>query len=122
MDNLSQFEPLLMGGELPMEMPPTLAKALHSSAKALLLQELQNRRLSKNTKSFRDGRWWASMTLGQWHEQFVWLSERTIQRYFRDLAEQGIVIVGNFNEDRFDQTNWYSLDYQALNQLIQEKG
>lgn len=126
MDNSSQFEPLLMGGELPMEMPPTLAKALHSSAKALLLQELQNRlqanRLSKNTKSFRDGRWWASMTLGQWHEQFVWLSERTIQRYFRDLAEQGIVIVGNFNEDSFDQTNWYTLDYQALNQLIQEKG
>ena len=61
MDNLSQFEPLLMDDELPMEMPPTLAKALHSSAKALLLQGLQNRlqanRLSKNTKSFRDGRW-----------------------------------------------------------------
>ena len=126
MDNSSQIEPLLMDDELPMEMPPTLAKALHSSAKALLLQGLQNRlqssQLNNDTKSFRDGRWWASMTLGQWHEQFVWLSERTIQRYFRDLAEQGIVIVGNFNEDRFDQTNWYTLDYQALNQLIEEKG
>ncbi|MFR0617732.1 hypothetical protein ACLUWF_06090 [Limosilactobacillus mucosae] len=126
MDNSVQFESLLMSDELPMMMAPKLAKVLHSSAKALLLQELQNRlqanRLSKNTKSFKDGRWWASMTLGQWHEQFVWLSERTIQRYFRDLAEQGIVIVGNFSENRFDQTNWYTLDYQALNQLMQEKG
>ena len=115
-----------MSDELPMMMAPKLAKALHSSEKALLVQELQNRlqanRLSENAKSFKDGRWCASMTLGQWHEQFVWLSERTIQRYFRDLAEQGIVIVGDFNEDRFDQTNWYTLDYQALNQLIQEKG
>lgn len=126
MDNSVQFESLLMSDELPMMMAPKLAKALHSSEKALLVQELQNQlqanRLSKNTKSFKDGRWWASMTLGQWHEQFVWLSERTIQRYFRDLAEQGIVIVGNFSENRFDQTNWYTLDYQALNQLMQEKG
>lgn len=126
MDNSGQFESLLMSDELPMMMTPKLAKALHSSEKALLVQELQNRlqanRLSKNAELFRDGHWWASMTLGQWHEQFVWLSERTIQRYFRDLADLGIVIVGNFNEDSFDRTNWYTLDYQVLNQLMQEKG
>lgn len=104
----------------------TLARVLKSSDQAIIVDQLLNWQQKKarinDPEAFHEGTWWVYMPIRAWQGQLSWISERTIQRYFRDLTEQGIVIVGNFNEDRFDQTNWYSLDYQALNQLIQEKG
>lgn len=104
----------------------TLARVLKNSDQAIMVDQLLNWQQEKarinDPEAFHEGAWWVYMPIRAWQEQLSWISERTIQRYFRDLTEQGIVIVGNFNEDCFDQTNWYSLDYQALNQLIQEKG
>lgn len=103
----------------------TLARVLKSSDQAIIVDQLlnwQKKARINDPEAFHEGTWWVYMPIRAWQGQLSWISERTIQRYFRDLTEQGIVIVGNFNEDRFDQTNWYSLDYQALNQLIQEKG
>lgn len=104
----------------------TLARVLKNSDQAIMVNQLLTWQYEEvrinDPEDFHDGRWWVYMPIREWQEQLSWISEHTIRRYFRDLTEQGIVIVGNFNEDRFDQTNWYSLDYQALNQLIQEKG
>lgn len=121
MNETYQSRSSLLIDEPPMLMLPSLAKVLKSADKAIIVQQihywLQIKRKAKDTRSFKEGRWWFYNSFREWHKQFIWISERTIQRHFKDLVAQGIIIVGNFNNQNYDRTNWYTLSYERLNEL-----
>lgn len=121
MNETYQSQSSLLIDEPPMLMLPSLAKVLKSADKAIIVQQihywLQIKRKAKDTRSFKEGRWWVYNSFREWHKQFIWISERTIQRHFKDLVDQGIIIVGNFNNQNYDRTNWYTLSYERLNEL-----
>ena len=121
MNETYQSQSSLLIDEPPMLMLPSLAKVLKSADKAIIVQQihywLQIKRKAKDTRSFKEGRWWVYNSFREWHKQFIWISERTIQRHFKDLVAQGIIIVGNFNNQNYDRTNWYTLSYERLNEL-----
>lgn len=121
MNETYQSRSSLLIDEPPMLMLPSLAKVLKSADKAIIVQQihywLQIKRKAKDTRSFKEGRWWVYNSFREWHKQFIWISERTIQRHFKDLVAQGIIIVGNFNNQNYDRTNWYTLSYERLNKL-----
>lgn len=121
MNETYQSQSSLLIDEPPMLMLPSLAKVLKSADKAIIVQQihywLQIKRKAKDTRSFKEDRWWVYNSFREWHKQFIWISERTIQRHFKDLVAQGIIIVGNFNNQNYDRTNWYTLSYERLNEL-----
>lgn len=123
MNEAYQYQSSLLIDEPPMLMLPSLAKALKSADKAIMVQQihywLQIKRKANDARAFHDGRWWVFNSIQQWHDQFIWMSERTIRRNLDELSKMGIIIVSRFNNKAFDRTKWYTLDYDLLDQLAQ---
>ena len=67
------------------------------------------------------GRFWTYNTLEKWHtENFPFWSEKTMRRTFDKLIAEGYVITGNFNEKGYDQTLWYTINYEKLSEKEKE--
>ncbi|MCG0772325.1 phage replication initiation protein [Lactiplantibacillus plantarum] len=105
----------LLIDEPPLQVLPSLAISLDSADKALILQQIHY--WLNRSNNVRDGFRWIYNSAAKWHEQFPWLSEKTIQRYLKDLEKRGLLITGNYNKAKFDRTKWYRIDYDALDNL-----
>lgn len=64
------------------------------------------------------GRVWVYNTISDWQEQFPFWCEETVRRILKKLKESGVLLTGNYNRLRYDQTKWYSLDYQKIDELV----
>ena len=64
-----------------------------------------------------DGRVWVYNSYEAWNKQFPFWSFSMVKRVFRSLEKNGYLLSGNFNKSRMDQTKWYSIDYDKLEQL-----
>lgn len=89
---------------------------------AIVLQQIhywlkQNERDGRN---YHDGRYWTYNTFDAWQDQFPFWCIRTIKSIFTKLENDGLLIVGNYNESRYDRTKWYSIDYDVLNELCEK--
>lgn len=113
--NISTSSSLLIN-EAPLQVLPSLAVALKNVHEAIILQQIQYW-LSRSNFVFK-GRKWVYNTLDEWHEQFPWITKKSVGDKFRSLEKKGILIVGNFNKLKYDRTKWYSIDYDKLNSLI----
>lgn len=79
--------------------------------------------LKKNKElgiNFRNGRYWTYNSVKHWNEQFPWWHPNTIRNIINYLKEVGCLIVGKFNANNYDQTRWYSVDYERVSVLINE--
>ena len=110
----------LLISEPPLQVIPSLAVALKSSDKAIMLQQIHYWLL--RSKNIVDGHRWVFNTVKGWHEQFPWLAEKTVQRYLKDLCDRGLLITANYNKANFDRTKWYRINYEALDKLTYSKG
>lgn len=110
----------LLIAERPLVVLPSLAKALGNVDKAIILQQIQY--WINRSDHVHDGYRWVYNTVASWHEQFPWLSEKTVQRYLKDLEDKGILISGNYNRYKFDRTKWYRIDYDVVDNLTERKG
>lgn len=110
----------LLISEPPLQVIPSLAVALKSVDKAIILQQIHY--WLQRSKNIEDGHRWVFNTVKEWHQQFPWLAEKTVQRYLKDLCDKGLLITGNFNKANFDRTKWYRIDYHALDKLANSKG
>ena len=119
---VSNSSPLLIN-ESPLQVLPSLAVELGNVNEAIILQQIQY--WLKNPKSGRvdkSGRKYIRDTYEEWHTQIPWLSVRSIKERFKSLKNKGIVITSNLNKSRFDRTQWYSIDYDKLNEFMQKDG
>ncbi|KXN76505.1 hypothetical protein [Lactobacillus johnsonii] len=108
----------LLINEAPLQVLPSLAVALKNINEAIMLQQIQYW-LQKSKNEYK-GRKWIYNTISEWHEQFPWLTDRSIKARFDSLRKKGIIITANLNKNSFDHTNWYSIDYDALDKLLND--
>ncbi|MCR1903353.1 hypothetical protein NSA11_05315 [Lactobacillus taiwanensis] len=109
----------LLINEAPLQVLPSLAVALKNINEAIMLQQIQYW-LQKSKNEYK-GRKWIYNTINKWHEQFPWLTDRSIKARFDSLRKKGIIITANLNKNSFDRTNWYSIDYDALDKLLDDE-
>jgi len=106
------FASKLLLDEQPIVIQPSLARCLGFN-EAAVIQQLHFWQQKSN--KFENDRYWVFNTYDEWLKQIPVGSKNTIIRIFEKLCADGIVIKDNYNKQKFDKTNWYSIDYDALN-------
>lgn len=82
---------------------------------------------NKQPRNFREGRYWTYNTLDALHTMFPGWSRDTIRGIIRKCVKNGLLIVGNFNKQKYDRTCWYTLTdtgleyYSALWLIVKQK-
>ena len=80
MNETYQSQSSLLIDEPPMLMLPSLAKVLKSADKAIIVQQihywLQIKRKAKDTRSFKEGRWWVYNSFREWQGRRLWRGYR----------------------------------------------
>ena len=104
----------LLISESPLQVLPSLAVAIGLN-EAILLQQLHYW-LGHSTVT-EGGKRWVYNTLEEWQKQLPFWSVATIKRAFSTLCELGIVERQQLSKDRRDKTNYYTINYPALDEL-----
>ena len=73
--------------------------------------EKQNR---LNKHNCFEGRYWTYNTLKAYTGLFYFISEATIKRALKHLKDEGLILAGNFENDRFNHTNYYTLSDKGM--------
>jgi DnaD/phage-associated family protein len=105
----------LLLDEQPLVILPQLAVKVGLN-EAIVLQQFHYW-LEKST-NVHDGFKWIYNTYAQWQEQFPWWSESTLRRTITKLEKSGVIIAGNYNKMKIDNTKWYRIDYPVFNALV----
>lgn len=100
--------------EYPLVIIPSLAEKIGLN-EAILLQQIHFWLNKKKHK--KEGRYWVYNTYKEWAKQFPFWSESTIRRTVNSLEKQKLLIVGNFNKLKIDNTKWYTIDYEEVNRM-----
>ena len=105
----------LLINEQPLQVIPSLAKAIGLN-EAIFLQQLHYfLRISKNSA---DGRSWVYNTIKDWQAEFSFWSLKTVQRTIENLEKMGLILsTDKFNKMKMDKTKWYSIDYEKLSEI-----
>lgn len=108
----------LLINEQPLQVIPSLAKAIGLN-EAIFLQQLHYfLRISKN---HAEGRSWVYNTIKDWQVEFSFWSLKTVQRTIENLELSGLVLsTDKFNKMKMDKTKWYSIDYEKLFEIAGE--
>lgn len=64
-------------------------------------------------RNFFEGRYWSYQTLTEIAAHFDYFSFDQVKRILKKLEKKGVIIKGNFNKNKFDQTVWYAFKNQA---------
>lgn len=67
-----------------------------------------------NNKHYHDGRYWTYNSAKAFAEQFPYMNESKIKRVIGKLIEIGVVMKGNYNENQYDRTCWYTFTDKGL--------
>ena len=62
-----------------------------------------------NNHNCFEGKYWTYNSIKAYTGLFPYMSRETIKRALKHLKDEGIIETGNFNEDRFSHTNYYTL-------------
>ncbi len=63
-----------------------------------------------NGTNIKDGRVWSYNSHKGLVKLFPFFNEQKIKRLFVSLREQGAILVGNYNKNPYDRTNWYTVN------------
>ena len=105
----------LLINEPPLQVLPSLAVALKSVDKAIIVQQIHYWLNTSN--HFKDGRKWVYNTMDEWQKQFPWIANSTLRRHFKQLEQENVLLTANYNKAKFDRTKWYSLNYKKISIL-----
>ncbi len=99
----------------PLLIPPDLAKeiGLHE---AVILQQIHY--WLEKSNHLIDGCRWIYNTYRAWQKQFPFLSLCAIRRAIARLERMNLLKTERFEQRRWNQTKWYSINYQRLEVLI----
>lgn len=107
---------LLISGEYPLIASPTLAKA-YGVAAANFLQKLHYC-LENNEGKIFDGKKYWFHSYEQWQITLGVYSVSTIKRIVAKLKQAGIIVIEKLAQNKWLQTNFYTINYKKLKQLI----
>lgn len=100
----------------PLVVIPELAVAIGLN-EAIIIQQIHYWCSESRSGVEHNGRTWIYNTYEQWKEQFPFFSESTIKRALKSLHNQGLVEVEQLNKSKHDRTNFYSINYDLINQI-----
>jgi len=63
----------------------------------------------RDKRNFKEGRAWTFNSVKDMQKYFPYFTEKVLYNILRSLAQQGLIIKGNFNKIGYDKTTWYSL-------------
>lgn len=104
----------LLLDEQPLVILPKLAVAIGLN-EAIVLQQLHY--WLEKSNHIHDGHRWIYNTYSDWMEQFPFWSKNTIIRAINSLVNQELVVKGNYNKLKIDNTNWYRINHNALDRV-----
>ena len=106
----------LLIDDQPLQVLPSLAEAIGLN-EALILQQI-HWLLLRSKKEF-NGKYWVFNTYEEWQEKhFRFFSISTIRRTINRLEELDLLIsTTEFNQMKVDKTKWYTINYEALENL-----
>ena len=67
-----------------------------------------------NNKNFFDGNFWTFNSVRAYSELFPFWKESQIKRILKSLIDQNVLVVGSYNQNAYDRTNWYSLSSEYI--------
>jgi Zn-finger nucleic acid-binding protein len=67
-----------------------------------------------NKVHFHKGRYWVYNTMDAWAELFPYFTKDQIRHLIDKMKRKKILLVGTFNRTRYDRTQWYSVNDEAL--------
>jgi hypothetical protein len=67
-----------------------------------------------NELNFYDGNYWTYNSTKAFSQLFPYASERQINYALKHLRDEGILLVGNYNQKTYDRTLWYSISEFGL--------
>lgn len=70
-----------------------------------------------NDESKFDGLYWTYNSIKAYSLLFPYMSETKVKRVFKFLEEEGAIVKGNFSDDKWCRTNWYSFTPDMLSYL-----
>lgn len=106
---------LLFNNPIAPRICPELACEIGLTESLLLLQIDYWISISDNE---RDGMLWTYQSVRDIQQKaFPFLSVATISRALNNLIEKGYLIVGNYNDKKYDKTRWFALNYYKLKEL-----
>ena len=108
---------LLAPSDYPLIASPTLAKA-YGVAAATFLQKLHYC-LEKSDAQVHKGKKYWFHSYEQWQQTLGIYSVSTIKRIVAKLKQAEILVIKKLSKNKWLQTNFYSINYRKLNQLIQ---
>src|SRR3990167_3285345 len=62
-----------------------------------------------NNKHFYEERYWTYNSQEAYVRLFSFWSRRQIQRILKKLIEAKYILLGNFNDNKYNQTKWYTV-------------
>lgn len=62
-----------------------------------------------NNKNLFDGNFWTYNSVKAYCDLFPFWTESQIKRIIKSLIDQNVLVVGNYNQNAYDRTNWYAL-------------
>ena len=64
---------------------------------------------------------WIYNSYKNWAEQFTYWSLSKLRRTIKSLENQGLIKSSKINSKKWNQTKWYTIDYNKYNQLLNSK-
>lgn len=109
----------LLINESPLQIQPSLAKAI-GLHEAIFLQQLHY--WIRISRFIRNERKWVYNTYEEWLNQLKYLSLPTLKRAIKSLKTQKLLYVERFDRLRSNQVNYYSINYDTLNEIEEGMG
>jgi len=77
-----------------------------------------------NNKHYYDGKYWTYNSINAFNNLFDYLSPKQIRTCLKKLKDNGYIITGNYNSNKYDRTIWYSsnMDLPEKENVNYQKG
>jgi hypothetical protein len=114
---MNGHHPTYLIDEPSLQLQPTLAAALGLN-EAIVIQQIHYWLMNEKVGKWIDGRKWVYNTYEEWQGNFPWWCIRTIRRTLDRLRESKILLSRPLNDNPWDQTLWYTIDYDTVQSAI----
>lgn len=99
--------------ERPILFLPSLAKALGSCERAIILQQVHWLSRLPNSGLDKGGYHWVWGTYEEWcRDYFVMWTARTLKMHIQNLEKMGVLISAQLRAHQHDQTKFYRINYR----------